>query len=161
AHNILARLSYDPHRGIFQGVPSAAGYGGTVGSLVGGLGAVGTGARAADHHESQASSATSATPPASTAPGPLPLPPLTTLAYCMTATEWAAPRFSPEGGPSESSPSYEELAAKRLNPPGTNEGLFERIRRYSRPETLLENIRRLSSSGPQVSQQRRPVKPGP
>src|SRR5262249_34968889 len=48
AHNILARLSYDPHRGIFQGVPSAAGYGGTVGSLVGGLGAVGTGAPAAD-----------------------------------------------------------------------------------------------------------------
>src|SRR5262249_21650372 len=87
AHNILVRLSYDPHRGIFEGVPSAAGYGGVVGSLLGGLGAIGGGARAADHQESQAVSAGSAS---AAAPGLLPLGLMPTLDYYMTGQEWPA-----------------------------------------------------------------------
>jgi hypothetical protein len=61
----------------------------------------------------------------------------------------------------EAKPTYEEVAAKGLSPPGRSEGMFELIRRYSRPETLLEKIRRHSLSGAAVTEQRGPVKPEP
>jgi hypothetical protein len=39
-------------------------------------------------------------------------------------------------------PSYEEAAAKLLNPPPRTEGMLQAMRRYSGPETMLEQIRR-------------------
>jgi len=160
AHNILAKLSYDPQRGIFQDVPSAAGYGGTVGSLLGGLGAVGgevSGQRSAVSDQGAARGFGQADNQSGTgaAPEPLPLGSLPTLDSYTTGREWpTAPLVAPQSPPSESRPSYEEVVAKRLNPPSRNEGLFELIRRYSRPKSLLEKIRDISISGPALSRQR-------
>src|SRR5262249_61210131 len=121
----------------------------------------GGGARAADHQESQAASGTSTASKAS-ASEPLPLGLMPTLDYYMTGQEWpGAPQFSPQSRPPEPTPSYEEVAAKRLNPPSRNEGLLDLIRRYSGPETLAEKIQRHIFSGPPLRPQPGPVKRGP
>ena len=55
---------------------------------------------------------------------------------------------------------YQKVAAKPLRQPGRTEGMFEAMRRYSRPETVLEKIRRrVFDESPRVPQ-RSPVRPG-
>src|SRR5262249_189827 len=79
-----------------------------------------------------------------------------------TGQEWpGAPQFSPQARPAGPSPSYEEGAAKRLNPPSRNEGLLELIRRYSGPEKLPGKIRSHGFRGPPLRPQRGLGKQGP